>query len=173
MTEKSIEKKCDKCNVVYPATLEYFYKDKGGLRGKCKVCVREEAKVRAKSGYVCPGRKESLKKYNNSEKGTKTQRKYRRTEKGKGLSRRAKLGYYYNLTNDDYNFMFQRQEGCCKICNTHQSQLKRRLDIDHDHVTSKVRGLLCSPCNRQLGSYEHGKKFNPLFTERFVRYLSE
>lgn len=30
--------------------------------------------------------------------------------------------------------------------------------IDHDHTTSKFRGVLCSVCNRQLGWYEKNKE---------------
>lgn len=30
----------------------------------------------------------------------------------------------------------------------------KRLCIDHNHDTSKFRGILCSRCNRQLGWYE-------------------
>ena len=34
----------------------------------------------------------------------------------------------------------------------------KKLCIDHDHETSKFRGLLCQVCNRQLGWYEKNKE---------------
>jgi len=40
-------KRCIKCHKEYPATTEYFYKDRGyadGLRGECKMCTREYGK---------------------------------------------------------------------------------------------------------------------------------
>ena len=116
-------------------------------------------------------RKESLHKYNTSEKGKLTQLKYRRTKKGKELSRRAKLKYYYDLTTDDYNELLQNQGGCCAVCGKHQSKLKRRFDIDHDHTTGKVRGLLCGGCNRHLELFINGREYSTYYTIRFSNYI--
>lgn len=171
---KTLEKRCSKCHKIYPATLEYFCKDKkgkNGLRAQCKVCTRKTATARIKNGYKCPGRKKSLQNYNNSEKGAITQLKYGRTEKGKALSRRARLKHYYSATTDDYNYLFNQQNGKCAICGIHQQELKRRLDLDHCHNTKKIRGLLCSGCNRNLGRFENGRNFNPYLTQRFMEYL--
>lgn len=52
---------------------------------------------------------------------------------------------------DDYNSLFAKQEGCCKICNTHQADLTKALSADHCHETGQVRGLLCQRCNAVLG----------------------
>jgi hypothetical protein len=41
------------------------------------------------------------------------------------------------------------QEGKCAICGS----LERRLVIDHDHETGKVRALLCWGCNVGLGYF--------------------
>jgi hypothetical protein len=57
----------------------------------------------------------------------------------------------YNITIDEYNKMFDSQNGCCKICGRHQSEFKQRLCVDHDHKTLKIRGLLCHTCNKFLG----------------------
>lgn len=63
----------------------------------------------------------------------------------------------YGLTREQYNTMLASQEGKCGICGgppTGKSKNGRahtRFDIDHDHVTKKVRGLLCHPCNVLLG----------------------
>jgi len=54
----------------------------------------------------------------------------------------------YGVSLSDYNKMFYKQKGKCAICSKKQS---RSLDVDHDHETKKVRGLLCTNCNRMIG----------------------
>lgn len=44
--------------------------------------------------------------------------------------------------------LFKQQKGCCAICNKPQSQFKRRLNLDHNHATGQIRGLLCYYCNK-------------------------
>lgn len=57
----------------------------------------------------------------------------------------------YGIDVDQYDAMFIKQEGKCAICFTHQSDLKIRLAVDHNHSTGEVRGLLCDNCNRGIG----------------------
>lgn len=56
----------------------------------------------------------------------------------------------YKLTEDDYDKMFEAQQGSCKICGK-KSKAERWLHIDHNHATGKVRGLLCPNCNHAIG----------------------
>ena len=73
----------------------------------------------------------------------------------------------YNLTNKEYLNLFNQQEGKCAICNTPQIELKRKLVIDHDHETGKIRGLLCMKCNHGLGQFND----NPLIIKKALKYL--
>ncbi len=57
----------------------------------------------------------------------------------------------YGISLEDYNKMFQEQNGCCAICKTHQAELKNKLSIDHCHKTERIRGLLCQKCNHAIG----------------------
>jgi hypothetical protein len=57
----------------------------------------------------------------------------------------------YGISLEEYNQMFIEQDGCCAICGTHQSYLNKPLYIDHDHITNKIRKLLCHNCNCLLG----------------------
>ena len=59
----------------------------------------------------------------------------------------------HNITPEVYNEMFDKQQGKCLICNRHQSELKKGLCVDHDHITGKNRGLLCTKCNLRLGTF--------------------
>lgn len=57
----------------------------------------------------------------------------------------------YGITPLEYDRLYQMQQGRCKICNKHQTDLGQALHVDHDHVSNKVRGLLCGRCNILLG----------------------
>ena len=63
------------------------------------------------------------------------------------------LQYRYDITLDEYNKLFIQQNGCCVLCGKHQFEMKRRLAVDHNHITGKVRGLLCNKCNNGLGCF--------------------
>lgn len=57
----------------------------------------------------------------------------------------------YGITEDQYQQILELQNGVCAICLRHQRY--KRLSIDHDHKTKRVRGLLCNWCNRALGKF--------------------
>lgn len=44
--------------------------------------------------------------------------------------------------------MFLMQGGVCKICS--RPAKTKRLAVDHDHKTGRVRGLLCWWCNNRV-----------------------
>lgn len=56
----------------------------------------------------------------------------------------------YGLTQSQWYAMWTFQEGKCALCRKRFTQ-NRRACVDHDHRTGAVRGLLCSPCNYELG----------------------
>lgn len=62
-----------------------------------------------------------------------------------------RLGYIYGSTLEKYNQIKEEQNNCCAICRIHESKLTRKLCVDHDHATGKIRGLLCGHCNLGLG----------------------
>ena len=64
----------------------------------------------------------------------------------------------YGITLDDYNGMFEEQDGKCGICEKHQIELSTRLCVDHCHTTDEIRGLLCRDCNKALGMLGDNKE---------------
>ncbi len=60
----------------------------------------------------------------------------------------------FGITLIQYNTLFAQQNGCCAICGVHQTEIRRRFAVDHSHVTSEVRGLLCNRCNLAMGMFE-------------------
>lgn len=91
--------------------------------------------------------------------------------------RRSAAGYQkkydlkkYGLTLEQFNAMRGEQGHKCKICQTHEDHmLWNILYVDHDHVSGKVRGLLCSDCNKALGTF----KDDPDLLESAKQYLLE
>lgn len=82
-------------------------------------------------------------------------KKMNATPEGKLELRRRALKKY-GLTCEDYALILRRQNGVCAICKKNEtvkdsSGNMRRLDVDHNHITGKNRGLLCQSCNTALG----------------------
>jgi hypothetical protein len=57
----------------------------------------------------------------------------------------------YGITLEQYNLLLNHQEGKCAICSKYIGCERKRINIDHDHNTNRVRGLLCNSCNTALG----------------------
>lgn len=75
---------------------------------------------------------------------------YQRTPAGMAKQRRARLKSRYGMSLEDYEEMLAAQGGSCALCPATISQDGRRLAVDHDHATGKVRGILCLRCNNQI-----------------------
>ena len=68
----------------------------------------------------------------------------------------------YRLPWGEYQEMITAQHGLCAICR----EAMIRPKVDHDHVTGKVRGLLCHRCNLRLSGIEDAQ-----FMEKALNYL--
>ena len=114
-----------------------------------KVCARKA--YRSREGSILRAREQELRRAN--------------TDKGRDNYYRRK----YGIGIEDYNEAFAEQEGRCAICGIHQSEIVKRLCVDHDHDTGEVRGLLCRGCNTGLGQF----KDNTEFLANAIAYLEE
>jgi hypothetical protein len=109
---------------------------------------------------------EDFKKFNEEYDNRKIKaRDYQRSRKKNHLGIKLKK---YDITKEQYDEMFNKQQGKCHICDKHQSELLRPLCIDHSHKTNKVRGLLCDRCNRGLGVFQDDVKL----LLKAIEYLS-
>jgi hypothetical protein len=63
----------------------------------------------------------------------------------------------YGLTAQEYDALLVAQGGACKVCGAEPGihaagkSWVRRLAVDHDHETGRVRGILCLNCNNAIG----------------------
>jgi Recombination endonuclease VII len=81
----------------------------------------------------------------------KYMREYARAKPG--YQRRQDYMRRYGVTWEQYEQMLADQNGACAICPRTSSGKGQPLDVDHSHVTGRVRGLLCSRCNRGIGTF--------------------
>jgi len=64
--------------------------------------------------------------------------------------------------------MLVTQEGRCAICGTQDPGRNwPSFNVDHDHATGRVRGLLCANCNDAIGKL----KDDPTLLHRAAEYL--
>lgn len=84
--------------------------------------------------------------FNEEEKKIVIQRALNRNRKHKKDRNLVNRCRNYGITVDQYTAMEVAQNFCCAICNQ-----ELPLSIDHNHLTGKVRQLLCKKCNTMLG----------------------
>ena len=75
----------------------------------------------------------------------------------------------YGITLVEYVEMLEAQDGRCKICKTDAPGGYGVFYVDHCHISSKVRGLLCHQCNLGLGHF----KDNVSTLASAILYLTE
>ena len=65
-------------------------------------------------------------------------------------AREARLKRTYGISIADYNGMLKRQGGVCAGCGWSPKPGQRRLHVEHNHRTGRVRGLVCWRCNSAI-----------------------
>lgn len=127
-------------------------------------------------------RKEYMKEYHktwylkNKKSVIKKNKKYREEnkEKIKVLNQKQHLQNTYLLTLEQYDKILESQNGVCAICKNKEISLDsigniRKLAVDHNHTTGKIRGLLCNKCNRMIGFSND----NIQVLEQAIEYLTK
>lgn len=75
-------------------------------------------------------------------------------ERRQMYARRCKLKQKYNMTIEEWETLFNVQGRCCanpKCRSTEPKDIRGYWHTDHDHLTERVRGILCRKCNLALG----------------------
>jgi hypothetical protein len=134
-------KYCHGCEQDRSLTEWHKSKDrKDGLATQCKHCVKK----RTNQWYLD----------NKEVHDARNRRYYRNNER---QFRENAYRSKYGIGVDDYDRLFESQNGVCALCNKPESARDkwtgkvRRLAIDHCHETGQVRGLLCYRCNHITG----------------------
>lgn len=76
-------------------------------------------------------------------------------DKFRDTFRDTNLKQRFGISLEQYKEMLEKQGGVCAICGGSEPKSlgssKQSFSVDHCHDTGRIRGLLCSSCNRGLG----------------------
>lgn len=147
-----ISKTCSVCKLV-KNTSEFHRRSsaKDGLNSRCKACNTMLTVAWQKK---------------NRNKANANAKKWNQANPDKLKAKRIKK---YKISVEDFKSLLEAQNSACAICLVKQVDLPRSIDIDHNHSTGAVRGLLCPDCNRGLGSF----KDNLDCLKRAISYLEK
>jgi len=140
----------------------------------CHVCKQE---LPITEFYL--DRRKTVKKETRQSRCKQCRNKYNQERKEKWdtklYARRAnkkKMG----LTLEEFESRLEKQKNLCAICGLPETDYQqygvKNLAIDHNHRTKKVRGLLCSKCNRALGLL-NVDNLGILNLQMAIKYLQE
>lgn len=88
-----------------------------------------------------------------------------------------KLYHRYGIRLAEYERLLAKQNGVCAICGKPEVKMQARkkggakvvdsLQVDHDHITGKVRGLICWKCNVSIVKLLDNRELS----EKAAKYL--
>lgn len=138
-------KQCAKCKEIKPLSMfGTRTKFKDGKRTRCKLCEAVD------------------------QKEAKQKRLAEDYEGTRSKERRDNLKRMFGMSLEEYDIKLQSQQGVCAICGG-LCKSGKRLAVDHNHTTGKIRDLLCGNCNGGLGKFMD----NPELLIKAADYLKE
>ena len=150
---------------------------------KAKPCPRCGTSLKNGRCNPCRNERRQTLRKQNPEKRNSTERAWRRANPGrvkeaqkrwedknpelkKEYARRSSLKYNYGMTLEEYDALLISQGGVCALCG--KPPTTKRLAVDHDHTTNRIRGLLHGACNLLLGTAQD----DPHLLHAAIRFLA-
>lgn len=160
-------KRCRKCGIEKPHS--EFYRAQGmrdGLRSECKSCNLAQQHERYLANPALAKARVKQWQQENADRLNAYRRRRRQDPSVKEREWVTYLRRKYGMSVAEYSELLRGQSGLCAICESPPAE-GRRLHVDHDHETGRVRGLLCFTCNNALGDFED----DPVRLRGAARYL--
>ncbi len=160
-------KLCRICDEFKP--LDDFYRMAGmrdGYRNECKSCSLRQKQQRYQANPEIAIARVKKWQQENADRLNAYRRQRRQLPEVKQRERKTLLKRTFDLTPEGYAALLAAQDERCAICRA-EPRPGQALDVDHDHKTGKVRGLLCRNCNHGLGKF----KDNPFTLTEAQFYL--
>jgi len=81
-----------------------------------------------------------------------------------GSERHYHLKRRYGIGADEVDELIRQQGGLCAVCRKREAK-----QVDHDHETGAVRGIVCLLCNAAMGAFHD----DPMLIRRAIAYVKE
>lgn len=160
-------KKCSVCKEI--KSLDLFSLDrraKDSKSSKCRECNYKIVKTWRKNNPQKQNKLNSLYKKRHPVE-TMIQARKDATKYYYKSCQKSRIKYRYGISFEEFESLKLKQRNKCAICK--KKEYEKELNIDHDHQTGKVRGLLCTKCNTGLGLLCD----NPTIIMEALKYLHE
>lgn len=86
-------------------------------------------------------------------------------------TRNNTLKRLYGISLKQYNTMLEKQDSRCACCGIGAEFQKRRLAVDHNHTTGKIRELLCTKCNTIIANADESIEVLQLAIEYIKKHM--
>lgn len=139
-----MRRRCPRCK--RNRLLRFF----SGTSVYCKPCAKSYNEERDNVNHEC-FKRERHEKYK------------QKKEKRRDWLLRKKFG----ISLEQYEILLEQQNRVCAICGLKEDN--KDLAVDHDHMTNKIRGLLCGSCNPGIGFM----KDSPELLRKAAEYLEK
>jgi hypothetical protein len=116
-------------------------------------------------------RKESQKEYRSRDHVRKKLQEAESSQYRKDQHKYKHIARKYGLSKSDYDTLISLQDNKCKICYvefTNESRVSGP-NVDHNHESGDIRGLLCRQCNSGLGMFMDNQEL----LNNAIKYLQE
>lgn len=146
---------CSICDQLLCLAFYSIRGDTGKFRSDCKKCC-----ARSSREY-----------YRRDPERIKERNKKRRKEYPeltRSIDRKHHYRTQYGLGIEEVHAILEKQEGRCAVCKIKDFMGPgKRHCVDHDHITGKIRGILCQRCNTAIGLMDD----DPLRLQAACKYL--
>jgi hypothetical protein len=123
-----------------------------GYRNECRACNLQQKQHKNATDPRREIRRVQQWRKDNPERYAAYQKRRRSRPEDKAADRAGHLKHKFGLTPAEYEAKLAAQGGGCALCGRVPAP-GRQLDIDHDHKTGAVRGLVCNTRNQGLGQF--------------------
>lgn len=169
------EKRCFICDEL--KSLTEFHKHKSredGFRSDCKECRKLDRKkdwcsVEQRCTICSEVKPNTLEFFQRDKRFQKGNRRVCKTECKVCVAKRMRYHHLrrtYGISEIQVVKLHEKQNGICAIC----KEKPKRLVIDHNHITSDVRELLCDGCNSGLGMFKENIEFLKSAIEYIIKH---
>lgn len=145
-----MKKTCSRCRMdketsEFPRAKRY----KDGYYCWCKDCSREYRREKQRDPSFTAKIKEKRKRPEIREGLRVISKRYAKLhpEERRRASRNQHLKASYGITSNEFERLQAEQGGRCACCGEIPEKV---LNVDHDHETDQVRGLICYRCNQGI-----------------------